>query len=67
VDSIKSGNSFLAQRLDFLFYLVIYSKAEEKNERRNQVDLFQVERITFAFLFLSFSSDSKRERECVCV
>lgn len=59
---------FLVQRIDLLFFIWLYMvKQEEKNERKNQVDLFQVERITFAFLFLSFSSDSKREYACVCV
>ena len=46
-----------------LSFLAKHSKERKKNEKRNQVDLFQVARITFAFLFLSSSSDTERERD----
>ena len=53
----------MAYRINFLVAFFLYGyiyicvvKTKQKNGRRNQVDLFQVERITFAslFSFLSF-------------
>ena len=42
---------------------VVFAMQKRERERRNQVDLFQVKRSTFAFSSSSSSSSEERERE----